>query len=117
MLAVAEDKRTKIGSTGPQLAQHGTPAPAAGTPAPIDPARVSSNHPTSYLPPQVDPLLGQTLAGRYLIQKKLGEGGMGAVYLATHNLLDKQVALKILHSEFSRKQDLVERFMQEAKSA
>ncbi len=42
---------------------------------------------------------------------------MGAVYLATHNLLDKQVALKILHSEFSRKPDLVERFMQEAKSA
>jgi len=124
---VAEDKRTKIGSTGPVQAQRGTstpapatgtPTPAAGTPAPVDPAaRVSSNHPTSYLPPAVDPLIGQTLAGRYAIQKKLGEGGMGAVYLATHNLLDKQVALKILHNEFARKQDLVERFMQEAKSA
>ena len=119
MGAVAEDKRTKIGSTGPQLAQRGTgaPAPAAGTPAPIAPASVSSSHPTSYLPPAVDPLIGQTLVGRYAIQKKLGEGGMGAVYLAIHNLLDKQVALKILHTEFSRKQDLVERFMQEAKSA
>jgi len=126
--SVAEDKRTKIGSTGPVLAQRGTtpapappagtPAPAAGTPAPVEPeARVSSNHATSYLPPQVDPLIGQTLAGRYAIKKKLGEGGMGAVYLATHNLLEKQVALKILHNEFARKQDLVERFMQEAKSA
>jgi len=65
----------------------------------------------------VDPLLGQTLAGRYAIQKKLGEGGMGAVYLATHTLLDKQVALKVLHGEFARKPDLVERFMQEAKAA
>jgi serine/threonine-protein kinase len=72
---------------------------------------------TSYLPVQVDPLLGQMLAGRYLIQKKLGEGGMGTVYLATHNLLDKQVALKVLHGEFARKPDLVERFMQEAKAA
>jgi serine/threonine protein kinase len=72
---------------------------------------------TSYLPPKADPLLGQVLAGRYLIQKKLGEGGMGAVYLATHNLLEKQVALKVLHGEFARKTDLVERFMQEAKAA
>ncbi len=120
---MAEDNRTKIGATGPVLAQRGTGAPA-GTPAPVAPtstptpsASPSSSHPTSYLPPAVDPLIGQTLAGRYSIQKKLGEGGMGAVYLATHNLLDKQVALKILHNEFSRKQDLVERFMQEAKSA
>jgi serine/threonine-protein kinase len=69
------------------------------------------------MPASVDPLLGQTLAGRYLIQRKLGEGGMGAVYLATHNVLEKQVALKVLHEEFARKPDLVERFMQEAKSA
>jgi len=114
---VAEDKRTKIGSTGPVLSQRGTGAPA-GTPAPVAPASTPpSSHPTSYLPPAVDPLIGQTLAGRYAIQKKLGEGGMGAVYLATHNLLEKQVALKILHNEFARKPDLVERFMQEAKSA
>src|SRR5204863_3759385 len=69
------------------------------------------------VPPQVDPLLGMVLAGRYSIEKKLGEGGMGAVYLATHNLLEKQVALKVLHGEFARKADLVERFMQEARAA
>ena len=113
-----------------------TPPPATptGTPAPVDPATVTAytpsatpapaappaKHATSYLPPatvQVDPLLGQTLAGRYQIIRKLGEGGMGAVYLATHNLLEKHVALKILHNEFARKPDLVERFMQEAKAA
>jgi serine/threonine-protein kinase len=92
------------------------------TPAPVTPAPGSdpSKHATSYLPappPQVDPLLGQTLAGRYVIVRKLGEGGMGAVYLATHTLLEKQVALKVLHNEFARKPDLVERFMQEAKAA
>src|SRR4029077_2746628 len=87
------------------------------TPAPVPPVAAGSTHPTSYLPPQGDPLLGQTLAGRYQIVKKLGEGGMGAVYLAIHTLLEKQVALKILHGEFARKPDLVERFMQEAKAA
>jgi serine/threonine-protein kinase len=64
-----------------------------------------------------DPLLGQTLAGRYYIQRKLGEGGMGAVYLASHNVLEKALALKVLHGELARKPDLVERFIQEAKSA
>ncbi len=102
-----DDKRTKLGAA----AVH-SPAPAP-TPA-QDIGGVSK---TSYLPPQVDPLLGQVMAGRYHVTKKLGEGGMGAVYLATHQLLEKQVALKVLHGEFARKPDLVERFMQEAKAA
>ena len=72
---------------------------------------------TSYLPETPDPLLGTTVAGRYLVQRKLGEGGMGGVYLAMHTILEKQVALKVLHGEFARKPDLVERFMQEAKAA
>ncbi|HEY5936504.1 MAG TPA: serine/threonine-protein kinase, partial [Kofleriaceae bacterium] len=101
------DKRTKMG-TGEQraVAPSPTPAPQAGPAAK-----------TSYLPETVDPLLGQTLAGRYQIVRKLGEGGMGAVYLAIHTVLEKQVALKILHGEFARKPDLVERFIQEAKAA
>ncbi|MBS1118119.1 MAG: serine/threonine protein kinase [Deltaproteobacteria bacterium] len=119
---MSEDKRTKIGPTGPQRTQPGSATPAPVTPAPMTPAPGTdpSKHATSYLPaapPQVDPLLGQVLAGRYLISRKLGEGGMGAVYLATHNLLEKQVALKVLHNEFARKPDLVERFIQEAKAA
>ncbi|HEX7841964.1 MAG TPA: serine/threonine-protein kinase, partial [Kofleriaceae bacterium] len=128
-----DDKRTKIGPTGPVRPVTGTgntavanravtpgAAPAAITPAPVTPAPGTDppgTGSTSYLPSQTDPLLGQVLAGRYLIHKKLGEGGMGAVYLATHNVLEKQVALKVLHGEFARKPDLVERFMQEAKAA
>jgi serine/threonine-protein kinase len=102
---------------------HGSSAPGQAAHAPFvstaPPEAVTPIHPvvTSYLPPKADPLLGQVLAGRYMIHKKLGEGGMGAVYLATHNLLEKQVALKVLHGEFARKPDLVERFMQEAKAA
>src|SRR5437879_5534239 len=43
-----------------------------------------------------DPLLGQTLAGKYLIEKLLKRGGMGAVYQGKHVLMDKTVAIKVL---------------------
>ncbi|MFN0248062.1 MAG: serine/threonine protein kinase [Kofleriaceae bacterium] len=86
------------------------------TPVPTQTPPPNASMSTSYVQGD-DPLVGQTLAGRYLISKKLGEGGMGAVYLATHTSLEKQVALKVLHGEFARKPDLVERFMQEAKAA
>ena len=114
---VADDKKTQIGTSGPTAIMTGT---ASQTPVPVGPVAVTQmGSQAAYVPPPPpdDPLLHQTLAGRYYIQKKLGEGGMGAVYLATHNLLEKQVALKVLHAEFARKEDLVERFMQEAKSA
>jgi eukaryotic-like serine/threonine-protein kinase len=65
----------------------------------------------------VDPLLGQTLAGRYRILRKIGEGGMGIVYEAIHVVIEKRVALKILREDFSHRDDVVERFRQEAKSA
>ncbi|MCP4446217.1 MAG: serine/threonine protein kinase [Myxococcales bacterium] len=63
------------------------------------------------------PLLGQVVAERYFVEKHLGEGGMGTVYRARHITLEKKVALKVLHGEFSRKQDLVDRFLLEAKAA
>ena len=113
---MSDDKHTKIGSAGP-LRDTGGQAAVAPAATPVPQTEPPSAAKTSYLPPPTDPLLGQTLADRYQIVRKLGEGGMGAVYLATHNLLEKQVALKVLHTEFARKPDLVERFMQEAKSA
>jgi serine/threonine-protein kinase len=66
-------------------------------------------------PPQPDPLIGQTI-GNYLVTQKLGEGGMGAVYLAEHPSIGKKVALKVLHSEFSNNQEIAARFFQEAKA-
>ncbi len=64
-----------------------------------------------------DPLVGETLGGRYKILGRVGEGGMGIVYEAEHVIIEKRVALKVLRDDFSQKQDVVERFRQEAKSA
>jgi len=68
-------------------------------------------------PPQEESLVGKVVSDRYRIIKKLGEGGMGAVYLAEHVFIEKKVALKVLSPEFARKADLTARFLQEAKSA
>ena len=62
-------------------------------------------------------LSGHTIAGRYRVIRQLGEGGMGVVYQAIDERLDKAVALKVLKEDFSRRQDVVARFTQEAKSA
>ena len=66
-------------------------------------------------PPQQDLLIGQTV-GNYLVKQRLGEGGMGAVYLAEHPSIGKKVALKVLHAEFATNQEVVERFFNEAKA-
>ena len=66
-------------------------------------------------PPQADdPLLGTTLDGRYELTKLLGEGGMGRVYLARQLLLERPVAVKIIHrNRVNDPSDLV-RFKQTA---
>ena len=64
---------------------------------------------------ELDPLLGQTV-GNYQITHKLGEGGMGSVYLAEHPKIGKKVALKILHAEFGNNADVVGRFFNEARA-
>jgi eukaryotic-like serine/threonine-protein kinase len=68
-----------------------------------------------YGTPPPDLLIGQTI-GNYLVTQKLGEGGMGAVYLAEHPSIGKKVALKVLHAEFSNNQDIAARFFNEAKA-
>ncbi len=64
-----------------------------------------------------DPLIGQLISNRYRVVKRLGEGGMGEVYLGIHEAIEKKVALKVLRPEYSAKADIVERFQQEAKAA
>jgi tRNA A-37 threonylcarbamoyl transferase component Bud32 len=68
-------------------------------------------------PEAVDPLISQLVADRYRILRKLGEGGMGSVYLAEHVVIEKKFALKVLAPELARRADLVARFLQEARSA
>ncbi|HJZ80858.1 MAG TPA: protein kinase [Pyrinomonadaceae bacterium] len=55
--------------------------------------------------------------GRYEIRSKIGQGGMGEVYLARDTELDRKVALKILPAEVASNQDRMRRFVQEAKAA
>lgn len=68
---------------------------------------------------QSDPGLapGTIVAGRFQVESKLGEGGMGAVYRATNIATGRWVALKAMHPEYAIKKDVVRRFMREAKAA
>ena len=54
--------------------------------------------------------------GEYQITGKLGEGGMGTVYAGVHPLIGKQVAIKVLNAGLSDEEDMVARFVQEARS-
>lgn len=63
-----------------------------------------------------DPWIGLTLAG-YVIIRRLGEGGMGVVYLARHQSLDRLAALKFLPAEMSNDAAFIELFLREAKAA
>src|ERR1043166_7873469 len=58
-----------------------------------------------------------TKLGRYEIRSKIGEGGMGEVYLAEDTQLHRKVALKILTAEFAAHGDRMRRFKQEAMAA
>jgi serine/threonine protein kinase len=61
---------------------------------------------------------GQTIAGtRYRALEKLGEGGMGAVYLAEHVDIERKVALKLLHSDLVQNPLVLRQFRQEARAA
>ncbi len=55
-----------------------------------------------------------TVVGNYRIVEKLGDGGMGAVYRAVDELLDREVAVKVLRSELAGEATLIERFRAEA---
>jgi eukaryotic-like serine/threonine-protein kinase len=67
--------------------------------------------------PQFDSLIGVVLAGRYEVVRRIGEGGMGAVYEARHTLIGKRVAVKVLLEKFHSKSDFVARLLQEARLA
>jgi eukaryotic-like serine/threonine-protein kinase len=61
-------------------------------------------------------VLGELIAGRYELQELVGSGGMSNVFRAYDRLLERSVAIKVLHEQFSRDADYVERFRREARS-
>jgi serine/threonine-protein kinase len=79
-----------------------------GVPAPITTQNTSG---------VVGDLVGTLLLGRYRVIKKLGEGGMGTVYLGEHATIGKKFAVKVLSYEYAHKEDLRDRFLQEARAA
>ncbi|HYH87376.1 MAG TPA: protein kinase, partial [Pyrinomonadaceae bacterium] len=66
---------------------------------------------------QAEVVPGTTVFGAYRVLEKIGEGGMGTVYLAKDARLGRRVALKLLPAEFARDEELVRRFELEARAA
>ncbi|HEY6180458.1 MAG TPA: serine/threonine-protein kinase, partial [Kofleriaceae bacterium] len=66
---------------------------------------------------EYDKLIGQTLDGRYYVEKKIGEGGMGVVFSARHAVIERPLAIKVLKREAMRDTATIRRFVQEAKAA
>jgi serine/threonine protein kinase len=61
--------------------------------------------------------VGQVLDDKYRLERLLGQGGMGAVFLATHLGTERYVALKLIAPQFMRNEEFVERFKREARAA
>src|SRR4051812_44732453 len=60
---------------------------------------------------------GTVVAERFRLERKLGEGGMGAVWLAHHVKLGMPCAVKFIHAEVASSEGVAERFEREAKIA
>ncbi|MDD5305872.1 MAG: protein kinase [Deltaproteobacteria bacterium] len=89
-------------------------SPSGPKPAGAD---VSLPHGDTLPAPGHDPQLGKLIDGRYLLLEVLGEGGMGSVYRANHVLMDKPVAVKLIHSELAHLPEVARRFEREARSS
>jgi len=81
---------------------------AGGEAPPLRPAPSSND---------ADPRLGTLLKDTYRVLRKLGEGGMGSVYLAEHCSIGKKVAIKVLGDAYLHRPELSERFLREARAA
>jgi serine/threonine-protein kinase len=95
---------------------HGVPlhVPAARS-GPL-PAPTPSPRPREPVPVSLDTLVGRTLNNRYLVKRKIGEGGFGAVFEGMQVATERPVALKVLHPQSLADPTVVARFRREAES-
>ena len=63
-----------------------------------------------------DPYLGKTVAGRYRLEARLGEGGMGVVYRARHVLIDRVCAIKLIRPDQTGDRTNLSRFEREVQA-
>ena len=101
------DDRTKVESPNAKVR---TPPPVEARPLSKPPPL--PRHKTGEDP---DDRIGQVM-GSYRVLEVLGKGGMGFVYRAEHVKLGREVALKLLRSDYARRRDAVARFIQEART-
>ncbi len=64
-----------------------------------------------------DPLVGKVIDGRYAIERRLGQGGMGAVYVATQLLVERRVVVKVMRADTGYDETIRGRFLREARAA
>ncbi|MBJ6760146.1 protein kinase [Myxococcaceae bacterium JPH2] len=83
----------------------GTPPPESPGVTPVAPLMVGA----------AESLVGQEF-GRFRVVRELGRGGMGTVVLAEHALIQKRVAIKVLHPHLAQEPELVSRFLSEART-
>lgn len=98
-----------------QCPRCGRQFPNSETVCPFDHAPLQAD--ATFADVQLDPLLGRVFDGKYRLDERLGGGGMGTVYRATHVLIDRQVALKVLSQRFVGDQTAQQRFRREARAA
>src|SRR5262245_43982596 len=91
---------TQCGESAPGDARF---CPKCGAPMEVSPAASGG-----------DPLLGTTIADRYLLMEKIGQGSSGVIYRGEHKTLGRQLAVKILHHQLSTDDKAIERFRREA---
>jgi serine/threonine protein kinase len=105
-LAFGATMRRIVTETDPSQMNTVPHAEAGTTPAPAPAAAA-----------KFDALVGTTLAERYEIVRRIGEGGMGAVYEARHSIIGKRVAIKVLLEKFLENEEFIARLLQEARLA
>src|SRR4029450_7427001 len=94
-----------------------TPPPSSSASLSASAAPSTSAVTNTHEEAKFDPLVGAVLADRYEVVRRIGEGGMGAVYEAKHTVIGKRVAVKVLLEKFLAKSDFVARLLQEARLA
>lgn len=115
VLSLSAAARSRVAEGRAILGTGILPRPTLTTLLPTMPDR-----PAAAPPPRGAPdseLVGKVIADRYHVLRKVGEGGMGRVYLAEHVKMGRRVALKVMHEAMSFDRDAVLRFQREASTA